>query len=128
MEISTTKNHRTILDESEDLADYPTGGRLKQWLAGVALPFWPVLFGVLSLRLGRATFFGRNGSLDIQGDPAIALNAAYIAFGCMLHFHYFWGLDSNLHRYSHWGKVISMLVLIPCLLYAIASQFHGLAS
>jgi len=107
------------LDDAEDLGDYPIGGRLKQWLAGVFLPFWPILFGALSLKLGRATFFGSHNSLDIQGLPAVTLNVAYIAFGSLLHFHYFWGLEPALRRFSPWGKVISMIVLAPCLFYSI---------
>jgi hypothetical protein len=124
MGLWTNKNHRTILDDAEDFGDYPIGGRLKQWLAGVFLPFWPILFGALSLKLGRATFFGTecrgsDSSLDIHGMPAVTLNIAYIAFGCLLHFHFFWGLEPVLRRFSQWGKVISMIVLVPCLVYSI---------
>ena len=103
----------------EDYSEIPTGGRLKQWLAGVVLPFWPILFGVCSLLVGRATFFGKNGSADIQGRPAIALNLTYISIGLFLHFHYFWGLDSNLHRHAQGLKIICLAVCIPCLLYAL---------
>jgi hypothetical protein len=120
----TNKDRRTILDDAEDFGYESTGGRVKQWVAGFCLPFWPILFGVGSLRLGRATFFGRDGSVDITGNPAIALNAAYIAFGMFLHFHYFWGLDSNLYRFNRAGKLLSLLALIPCLLYSIGSVLY----
>jgi hypothetical protein len=78
---------------------------------------------VCSLVVGRATFFGRDGSSDIYGRPAIALNVAYIAGGLFLHFHYFWGLDERLCRHSQPLKTICLLILVPCLLYAFASTF-----
>ncbi len=124
MGIWTNKDHRTVLDDAEDFGYEPMGGRMKQWAAGFFLPFWPILLGIGSQRLGYATFFGRNGSLDITGSPAIALNTAYIAFGLFLHFHYFWGLDSKLSRFSQAGKLLSLLALILCLLYAIGSVLH----
>ena len=41
----------------EDLAHGPSGGRGKQWLAGVVMAALPVIYGVYSIQRGYTTMF-----------------------------------------------------------------------
>ena len=121
----TNKDHRTIADDTDDFTTPPSGGRCKQWVGGMLVAAIPIIFGVKCLIRGDAVLFGnRSSSLHLTGTAATALNTAYIAFGCFLHFHYFWGLDENLCRYSQTGKTISLLVFIPCFLFALYDGLH----
>jgi hypothetical protein len=43
----------------------------------------------------------------------------YVAAGAFLHFHYFWGLNERLRRFSHITKILSLLVFLPSLFYAL---------
>jgi hypothetical protein len=118
--IWTRKVHRTILDDAEDLADYPQGGRGKQWIAGGLLAAIPIIYGVICIVCGHATLFGNRGStLDVQGAAGVSLAIAYIALGSFAHFHYFWGLSQRFWGVSFPGKVISALVFVPALVYAL---------
>ena len=122
MSIWTNRDQRATLDDDVgDFSDSPTGGRVKQWLAGVAFPLWPILFGIYSLIMGSATFFGRGGSLVIHGHQAMVLNIAYIAIGLFVHFHYFWGLSTSLYRFSQALKATCLAIFVLCVFYALCS-------
>lgn len=98
----------------DDLAYGPSGGRGKQWLAGVVVAAVPVIYGIYSIQRGWTSLFG-SGKVDakITGDAALWMSVAYIAFGAFLHFHYFWGLSERLWRYSQGMKTVAMLVVVP---------------
>jgi hypothetical protein len=122
--IWTRKEDRTCVDDAEDLAYGPSGGRAKQWLAGVILASLPIIYGVVCIRRGHTTLFGRRGSdLDLSRDAALSLAISYIAIGAFLHFHYFWGLSEHLWRFSQAGKVVSVLIFLPSFLYALYRIF-----
>jgi hypothetical protein len=109
----TRRERRTLLDEVEDLAYTPSGGRGKQWFAGVVLAVVPVIYGIHSIQRGYATLPGRRGvSETLTGEAGVWLAVAAIAFGAFLHFHYFWGLSEGLWRFSEALKVVSMLALL----------------
>jgi hypothetical protein len=77
----TNKEHRTALDDAEDLAYTPSGGRVKMWLLGIVLALFPVGYGIYCLRTGHALMFGQNQDLDVTGSGATALAISYIAVG-----------------------------------------------
>lgn len=120
MSIWTNKEHRTYLNDAEDLAYGPSGGRVKQWVAGVLLAALPIIYGVVCIHRGHTTLFGgRGGELDLKGDGGFWLAVSYIAVGAFVHFHYFWGLSERLWRFSQFTKVASLLVFLPSFLYAL---------
>ncbi|MEK7951615.1 hypothetical protein [Luteolibacter soli] len=97
-----------------DLAYAPSGGRGKQWLAGVVLAAVPVIYGICSIQRGWTTMFGSRGMDErISGDAGFWLAVAYIAIGAFCHFHWFWGLSERLWRFSEGMKVAALLVFLP---------------
>lgn len=122
--IWTRKTHRNYFDDAEDLAYEPTGGRIKQWLAGVLLAATPIVYGLVCIHRGHTTLFGRStANLNLSGAAGFWLAISNIAFGFFLHFHYFWGLSERLWRFSRAAKLISALVFLPCFLYALYCIF-----
>jgi hypothetical protein len=110
----------SAFDDAEDLAYGPSGGPLKQWLAGAVLAAIPFVYGIVCIHCGHTTLFGRYGNnLDVTGVAGFWLAVAYIALGSFLHFHYFWGLSGRLWKFSQAGKIFSALVFVPTLLYAL---------
>ena len=114
---------RTYLDDAEDLATAPSGGRTKRWLAGVVLAAVPIIYGCICIQRGHTTLFGRGASSNLTGDAGFWLAVAYIAVGAFLHFHYFWGLSERLWRFSQFAKLLSVLVFLPSFLYALYHNF-----
>jgi hypothetical protein len=119
MSLWSNDNRRTILDDAEDFGHAPSGGRTKQWFAGVLLSSLPMGYGIRSILLGRTFLPGKCGGEVFDGPGGMSLAVAYIALGCFIHFHYFWGLSERLERYSQALKVISLLAFVPCFGYAI---------
>lgn len=111
-------------DDIEHWSSGPSGGRLKQWLSGALIPLILVIYGLVCLQRGSTTILGRGGSLELRDEPAFWMAVAYIAIGCFLHFHYFWGLSERLLRFSHPLKVLSLLVFVPSFFYSVCLQFH----
>ena len=63
---------RTLVDDIEDLAHLPSGGRGKQWFAGVAMAVGPVIYGVHSIRRGFTTLPGSRGvSEKLTGEAGV---------------------------------------------------------
>ena len=94
------------------------------WLLGFCLALIPICYGVNCLFAHEATLFGRRGSrLEFHGTPADTLAVAYIAVGLFIHAHWFWGLHPRLQAFSYFGKVLSVLVFLPCFGYTIYSFF-----
>ena len=98
MSLWTNKDHRTVLDDADSFAHAPSGGRLKQWLAGAVLPLFILAYGIACLTSGETEIFGRGGHAVARGAAATSLAVAYIALGLFLHFHFFWGLASGWNR------------------------------
>jgi hypothetical protein len=120
----TRRERRSFMDEVEDLAYAPSGGRGKQWFAGVVLAAVPVIYGIHSIERGYATLPGRGGvSEKLTGEAGMWLAVASIAFGAFLHFHFFWGLSERLWRFSEALKVVSMLVLLAAFCRALYLAF-----
>lgn len=119
MSLWFNKDRRTILDEAEDLAYSPSGGRTKQWIAGAAIPLCIIAYGVVCLKTGSTTLPGRRGSIELHGTEGVTLACAYLALGAFLHFHYFWGLQERLQPFSEPLKVLSLLAFLSCFLYTL---------
>lgn len=122
--IWTRKTHRTVFDDAENLAYGPSGGRIKQWLAGVVLASLPIVYGIHCIQRGYTTLFGDRGiNQKLTGETGVWLAVAYIAIGAFVHFHYFWGLSDRLWRFSQALKVIFLLVFLPSFFYALYLAF-----
>lgn len=122
--IWTRRTHRTAFDDAEDLANGPSGGRTKQWIAGAILASLPIFYGIHCIQRGHTTLFGSRGSSEsLVGSAGISLAIAYMSIGAFLHFHYFWGLSDRLWRYSQALKVSSVLVFLPAFFYALYLAF-----
>ncbi len=116
----TNKVHRTAIDDAEDIAYPPSGGRLKMWLLGAGLALIPLGYGTHCLFTGHARLFGRSATnLDLDGSAAIALAIAYIAIGVFIHAHWFWGLLPRCEPVSYWLKLASVLVFLGGFGYTI---------
>lgn len=116
----TDKVPQTALDDAEDLAYPPSGGRIKMWLLGVGFAIIPLRYGVHCLVTGHARFFGRQGThLDLDGPAATALAISYIAIGVFIHAHWFWGLLSKFELLSYLLKLASVLVFLGSFGYTI---------
>ena len=116
----TNKQHRTGFDDAEDLAYAPSGGCVKMWLLGVGLALIPLSYGVHCLLIKHARLWGRRGSyFDLEGSSAIALGIAYVALGVFIHFHWFWGLNQRLERFSHVFKLLAAATFLGSLGFAI---------
>ena len=116
-------NHRTVVCDAEDFAYHPSGGPVKQWTAGCVLAAVPVFYGLFCLNRGYTTVFGKGGSTEATGEAGFWFAIAYIALGAFLHFHYFWGLSSRLWPYSQPLNVLSLMTLLPSLVYSLFIQF-----
>ena len=125
MSIWFNKEHRTYLDDAEDLAYGPSGGRVKQWLAGVVMASLPIVYGGICLHRGHTVLpGGRGGSLELKGDAGFWLAVSYIAIGAFVYFHYFWGLSDRLWRFSQFMKVCALLVFLAGFLRALYGAFQ----
>ncbi len=110
----------------EEFSGPPTGGRVKQWLGGMAVPVFLVLYGWACLRSGEAELSGRNGTAVFRGEAATALSWAYISIGAFLHFHYFWALNTLLERFSGGLKGSALVAFLGFFCYALAKHLHFL--
>jgi hypothetical protein len=120
MGLWTNNPLRHTTDAAESLAHAPAGGQLKMWLVGVGLALIPIGYGIHCLLTGHAVLPGRHGSrLDTYGSTATALALAYISLGAFLHFHYFWGLHAHLFVVSQLLKLLSVMVFLASLGYAL---------
>jgi hypothetical protein len=109
----------SIHDDIDSFSNGPSGGRFKQWFAGVFLALLPIGYGIHALKVGRTVLLGNRSAADLTGPPGVFLAAAYIAIGFFIHFHYFWGLHPRLCDYAEHSKALSLIVFAPCFLYAI---------
>lgn len=120
MSLWTNKDHRTALDDADSFAYTPSGGRLKQWLAGGVLPLFIWLYGIACLTSGETEIFGKGGHAVARGPAATAFAMAYLALGCFLHFHFFWGLSERLEPYAERLKIVSLCVFLGGFLFGIS--------
>lgn len=110
--------NRTTAEDIEDYSQPAQGGIIKMWLAGLVIAGVVVGYGLWSAFSGETILPARHASnVKVMGAPAAILGIAYAALGLFLHFHYFWGLNERLHRYSQPLKIVSLVVFIPCFLY-----------
>lgn len=108
----TNKTHRTIFDDAEDLGTTPPGGPLKMWLVGVGVALVPIVYGITGLVTGTIMMPARYRNLPVHGTTAMALSIAYISVGVFIHFHWFWGINERLWRWSLAGKIVAVLVFL----------------
>jgi hypothetical protein len=119
MSLRKRKDRQTLLDTIEDWAFGPSGGRTKQWLAGVVVAAVPIVYGIVCIQSGSTTLFGSRASAKFTSEAGFRLAVAYVAAGAFLHFHYFWGLSERLWPFSQITKILSLLVFLPSLFYAL---------
>jgi len=120
MSFWTSHPNKADAEIAESLAYSPSGGRLKMWLLGAGLALIPIGYGLRCLFTGQALFFARRGAhLEVTGPAAVSLAIAYIAVGMFIHAHWFWGLHPRLEPLSEVLKILSVLVFLAGLGYAI---------
>jgi hypothetical protein len=78
-----------------------------------------MVYGIVCIQSGNTTFFGSRASAKLTSEAGFWLAVAYVAAGAFLHFHYFWGLSERLWRFSQITKILSLLVFLPSLFYAL---------
>lgn len=119
MSFWTRNPYESSAKAAESLADYPSGGRIKMWLLGVALALAPIGYGVRCLVTEHATLIGSRGSrLEVTGSAAVAMAIAYMAVGLFIHAHWFWGLHPRLSPWSPVLKILTLLTFLAASIYA----------
>ncbi len=107
-------------DDLEDLAYDAHVGPWQKWGMGVVLPAIAITYGVASIAAARTTVFApRARDAEVTGAPAVAIAIAYVAFGAMLHCHFFWGLNERLWRYSFLAKNVAAGVFAAAVLCGV---------
>lgn len=122
MSLWNNKEHRTFLDEAEDLAHPVDCGSWTRWLMGIAVPTSIVVYSVYSIHTGIIAIYGRGGSTIITGDDVRFLGAAYIALAIFLHLHFCWSAHETWWKQVGRLKVLSLLIFLPCLLRVLYHQ------
>ena len=118
------KQRRTAFADAEDLTDFPTGGWIKQWLLGLALPSFIIFYGICCIRHGHTLVLGEHGnSTIVTGNVGFSFAISYILIGLFMHFHYFWGLSRNLWRFSYALKSLTVIGFVLSFLYAMYRMF-----
>ncbi len=112
-------------NDVEDWSHGPSGGPVKQWLAGAVIPFMILIYAIVCLDRGYTTLLGNRGSATLYNTEGIALACSYIAIAAFLHFHYFWGLHDKLYRFGQTLKVVALIIFIPLFLYAVFNMVFG---
>ena len=102
------------------LAAPPNPLHLALWMSVV--PPLPLLAASWAVEGPGAGWDALQAAVTPAGVPGL-LAVAYIAVGAFFHFHYFWGLSERLSRFSQFTKVLSILVFLPSLLYALYRIF-----
>ena len=125
MSLWTNKDHRTILNDAEDLSHAPDASPWTKRFMGCLIPLLILTYSLYSIHRGHITLFGKGNSTTIHGDDLPLLAGAYIAFAAFLHFHCYWSLHDRLWPYAQRLKVISLLTFLPCLLLVIYHQVIG---
>ena len=122
MSLWTNKDHRTILDDVDDLAYAPSGSPWTKWLLGWVVPVAVVAYSLVSMDRGSITLPGEHSSMTVMGDNVRFLAVAYIALAAFLHFHFFWSLHPRLWRCAQALKVVALITFLPCLFVVLYQQ------
>ena len=102
--------HRHALNDIEDLAYPPSGGRGKMVILGILLPAAIAYFAVNAWTSEEAIWFGRGSSdMTIKGDAARSMAITYLAVALFAHFRWFWGLLPSYRMFTV-GIVLSMIL------------------
>ena len=121
----TNKDHRTVMNDAEDLACPSAGGPWTKWFGGCVVPLVIMIYSIVCLWRGSTTLPGRRSSgMEITGTDGVILAIAYLALGAFAHFHCFWGLHGRLANYSQALKGVSLLIFLPCLCLVVWHQIH----
>jgi hypothetical protein len=111
--------HRPSDGDADEFAGQPTTDTPTAWLVGLGFAAVPVSYGVWCLCAGRAVFFGDVTTLDLVGATAVAYAVASIALGAFIHFHWFWGMQSRLARWSYPAKMVAAIVFLAGFGFAV---------
>lgn len=122
MKFWNNNDHRSFLNDAEDLAYQPAYSPWTKWFCGCLLAGLLAGYSILAWIRGSITLFGRGNSLEITGDDVALLAGAYLAFAAFIHFHCFWNLHPPLARFTQPLKVTALLIFLPCLCLVIYHQ------
>lgn len=102
--------NRNTVDDIEDLAYPPNGGRVKLVVLGIIVPLIIAWFAGKAWISQEATWFGHRGSsMLVKGDTARALAVCEFAAAAFCHFRWFWGL-LPAYRVFTYGTALSMIL------------------
>ncbi len=110
----TNKDHRTFLDDLDDLAHQPKQSPWTKWFTGCLVPSLILVYVLHTSGEKSMRVLSRTSSLVITGDDVHLLCAAYLSIAVFIHAHCFWNLSERLEPYAEKLKVLSLLVFIPC--------------
>lgn len=122
MSLWNNKEHRTCLDDAEDLAHPTDCGPWTRWLMGIAVPMGIIIYSAYSIYRGTINLFGRGNSMTVTGEDVRFLGAAYIALAAFLHLHFCWSAHATWWQHVSRLKVLSLLIFLPCLLKVLYHQ------
>ena len=93
-----------------DLDAPPSVSKPTAMFLGLVLPAPLVVYAISSFMDARAYLPARRGTgIYIEGEPALWLAGAYLAFALCFHFHFFWGSFAPLHRARFPFVVLSVI-------------------
>ena len=109
--MNSNKNpNDNTLNDIEDLAYPPSGGRGKMIAFGIILPLVIAWFSARAWIDQEAIWFGnRSSDMTIKGDAARSMAVTYLAVALFAHFRWFWGLLPS-YRIFTVGIVLSMIL------------------
>jgi hypothetical protein len=113
------------IDFADDLTGYPPQSTWAKWVGGVVLPLLPLWVAINCWVTQKGFFPGFSGRrfghgfsrYDLTGTQAIILGFLLLGIAAFIHFHYFWGNSRKLWTFMEFGKIISGLLAVGCILY-----------
>lgn len=117
MAIWNNKEHRSILEDAEDLAHPPAPSPWTKWFMGCFVAGALAAYAINGWVRGSITGYVLKGpSVTIVGSDVRLFAATYLSLAAFIHFHCFWSLHPLLAKYARPLKVVALMMLCPCLL------------
>jgi hypothetical protein len=115
------------IDMADDLTGYPPQSGYAKWVGGAVLPLLPLWVAINCWVTQKGFVPGYRGSrYDLTGTQAIILGFLLLGIAAFLHFHYFWGNSRKLWTFMEFGKIISGLLAVGCILYLYCFMWYDM--
>jgi len=117
MSLWNNKEHRSFLDDAEDLAHVPSPSPWTKWFIGCFVAGALAAYAIIGWARGSITGYVLKGPSEaIVGSDVRLFAATYLSLAAFIHVHCFWNLHPLLARYAQPLKVLALVILFPCLL------------